>query len=196
VSTRRHDLLDTAIELLAERGLHGVTHRTIDTAAGVPAGSTSNYFRTREALLVAIAERFAVRERAAMEQILTGRDPTTPDELAAALAESALKSTGALRALTLARYTLLIESAVNPAIRAPLAAIGSGQGEHFQRWLKAAGSTDPGRDVSIISNHLTGLVLHQVALPTDDFDPLPSLTGLVRALIPARRRRTSSNWSQ
>jgi AcrR family transcriptional regulator len=189
VSTRREDLLDAAIELLAERGVHGVTHRAIDTAAGVPAGSTSNYFRTREALLVAIVERFAVRERAALEQILTMRTPTTPDELSAALAESAQLSTGPLRALTLARYAMLVESAVNPAIQAPLAAIGAGQGEHFQRWLKAAGSTDPGRDVSIISNHLTGLVLHQVALPADDFDPLASLTALVRALMPTPRRR-------
>ena len=189
MGTRREELLDAAIEVLAERGVHGVTHRAIDSAAGVPAGSTSNYFRTREALLVAIAERFAVREREALDQILAARSPTTPDGLARALAEAARMSTGPLRALTLARYAMLVESAVNPAIQAPLAAIGAGHGEHFQRWLKAAGSVDPPRDLSIISNHLTGLVLHQVALPADDFDPLASLTALVRALIPAPRAK-------
>lgn len=189
MSSRRDDLLDAAITVLAERGLHGVTHRTIDTAAGVPTGSTSNYFRTREALLVAIAERFAVRERDALEQILSDVNPTTPDELAAVLARAARMSTGPLRALTLARFAMLVESAANPAIRAQLAAIGAGQGEHFQRWMKAAGSMNPQRDMSILSNHLTGLVLHEVALPTRDFDPLPSLTALVSALIPAGRRR-------
>src|SRR6266487_2562015 len=61
---RREELLDAAITVLGERGIHALTHRAVDTAAGLPAGSTSNHFRTRDALLDAVVERFAARDRA------------------------------------------------------------------------------------------------------------------------------------
>lgn len=56
---RRERLQDAAIEVLAEQGGRGLTHRAVDTAAGVPSGTTKNYFPSREALLRAVAERCA-----------------------------------------------------------------------------------------------------------------------------------------
>ena len=58
---RRDLITSTAIETLAGRGMRGLTHRAVDQAAGLPAGSTSYYFRTREALLQATVERLADR---------------------------------------------------------------------------------------------------------------------------------------
>ncbi len=58
---RRELILDTAIGLLGDSGVHAVTHRAVDGAAGLAAGSTSNYFRSRDALLEAVVERFAAR---------------------------------------------------------------------------------------------------------------------------------------
>ncbi|MFC7482775.1 TetR/AcrR family transcriptional regulator [Luedemannella flava] len=55
---RRDDLLDAAITVLGEGGMRALTHRAVDAAAGLPAGSTSNYFRTRDALLGAVIDRF------------------------------------------------------------------------------------------------------------------------------------------
>jgi AcrR family transcriptional regulator len=49
------------------------------------AGSTSNHFRTRDALLNAVVERFAARERAAWEDLARRMYPTTPHELAQVL---------------------------------------------------------------------------------------------------------------
>jgi DNA-binding transcriptional regulator YbjK len=54
---RRDALTDAAISVLARSGTHGLSHRAVDERAGVPAGTTSNYFRSREALLAATAER-------------------------------------------------------------------------------------------------------------------------------------------
>jgi Tetracyclin repressor-like, C-terminal domain len=42
---------DAAIAVLADHGGRGLTHRAVDQAAGLPSGTTSNYARTREALL-------------------------------------------------------------------------------------------------------------------------------------------------
>ncbi len=54
---RRRQLTDAAIELLGSDGVHGVSHPKVDERANVPAGTTSFYFRTRKALLHAIATR-------------------------------------------------------------------------------------------------------------------------------------------
>ena len=54
---RRRQLADAAIELLGGNGVHGVSHPKVDEHAGVPAGTTSFYFRTRKALLHAVATR-------------------------------------------------------------------------------------------------------------------------------------------
>src|SRR5690606_20007942 len=56
---RRRALADAAIALLAEQGVHGLTHRAVEARAGVPAGTATNYFRNREQLLIAAAERIA-----------------------------------------------------------------------------------------------------------------------------------------
>lgn len=63
---RRTLLVDSALELLAESGVHGLTHRTVERRAELPTGTASNYFRTREALLVAAAQRVGELHRADM----------------------------------------------------------------------------------------------------------------------------------
>src|SRR5688572_31240951 len=67
-ASRRAQLADAAIDLLVEAGVHGVTHRAVDRRAGLPAGTASNYFRSREALLVATARRVVERHQADMAE--------------------------------------------------------------------------------------------------------------------------------
>jgi DNA-binding transcriptional regulator YbjK len=186
VTSRREDLLDAAISVLGTSGIHGLTHRAVDTAAGLPAGAASNCFRTRDALLNAVVERFAARERANWEAIAATTCPTTPRELAGALVAFAHDATGPHRSLTLARYAILVEAAIHPPLRAQLAATGARVNAWFATWLRIAGSADPDRDGPIIMNHWTGLVLHQLAYPDPAFDPTDELTALVTTTIVPR----------
>jgi DNA-binding transcriptional regulator YbjK len=62
-ASRRRELCDAAIEILGEAGLKGLSHVKVDRRAGVAEGSTSVYFRTRRALVVAVAERLNERSR-------------------------------------------------------------------------------------------------------------------------------------
>ncbi len=48
---RRSLVADAALRVVAESGLKGLTHRAVDAMAAVPPGTTSNYFRSREALV-------------------------------------------------------------------------------------------------------------------------------------------------
>ena len=186
MSNRRDELLDAAISVIGERGMHGLTHRAVDTAAGLPAGSASNHFRTRDALLNAVVERFAARERANWEDIAVRVCPTTPRELARALVLFAQEATGPQRTLTLARYAILVEAGIHPSLRAQLTTTGGRVNAWFTNWLRIAGSTDPERDAPLIMNHWTGLVLHQLAIPDPAFDPSAQLTALVTAVVRSR----------
>ena len=58
---RRTQLADAGLAVLAESGARGLTHRAVDAAAGLPAGTASNYFKTRDALLGALGERIFER---------------------------------------------------------------------------------------------------------------------------------------
>jgi DNA-binding transcriptional regulator YbjK len=186
MTSRRDELLDTAIRVLGESGVHGLTHRAVDAAAGLPTGSTSNLFRTRDALLNAVVERFAARERANWDEIATDVCPTTPRELARALSVFAQDATGPHRTLTLARYAILVEAAIEPSLRAQLAVTGARVNAWAMNWLRIAGSTDPNRDAPIIMNHWTGVVLHQLANPDPAFDPFTQIAALVTAVIRSR----------
>jgi DNA-binding transcriptional regulator YbjK len=183
MGNRREDLLDAAIRVLGGSGIHGLTHRAVDTAAGLPAGSTSNHFRTRDALLNAVVERFAARERANWEEIAATVCPTTPAQLAEALVAFAHDATGPHRTLTLARYAILVEAGIHPSLRAQLTATGARVNAWFTNWLRIAGATDPERGAPIIMNHWTGLVLHQLANPDPAFDPSAQIAALVTTLV-------------
>ncbi|HEY5152066.1 MAG TPA: TetR family transcriptional regulator [Mycobacterium sp.] len=186
---RREQLLDAAISLLGEKGVRAVTHRAVDAAAGLPVGSTSNHFRTREALFEGIAERFSAREGSNWEELAGRLSPTTPAELAQAASAFAMDATRTNRTLTLARYTLLIESARLPSLRRQLSSTGARVNAWFATWLRVVGSTDVDRDANLIMNYWTGLVLHELAIPDPGFDPGPRLIALLTTLIPAQSRR-------
>ncbi|GGM67826.1 TetR/AcrR family transcriptional regulator [Dactylosporangium sucinum] len=180
---RRDDLLDATIDVIGGSGIRALTHRAVDAAAGLPAGSTSNLFRTREALINAVVERFAERERANWEEIALTALPTTPSELADVMIRATHTATGPQRTLTLCRYAILVESAIQPALREQLLATGARVNAWFRTWLRAAGSADPDRDGPLLANHWTGLILHELAIPAPAFDPGPQIRAMVEAVI-------------
>jgi DNA-binding transcriptional regulator YbjK len=183
--SRREQLLDAAIGLVGVRGLTALTHRAVDTAAGVPTGTTSNYWRTRQALLDALVDRVVERERDRWEQLTRATFPSTASELAGTLAVLAKVAAGPDRALVLTRYALLIEAAQHENVRPRLAAGGERVNERMRTWMRLVGSCDPDHDMHVVANYWTGLVLHQLALPDPRFDPTDHLTALLTSLIPA-----------
>ena len=182
---RRERLLDAAIRLVGVQGLTALTHRAVDAAARVPTGTTSNYWRTRQALLDALVDRVVERERDRWEQLTQATFPSTASELAGTLAVLARVATGPDRSLVLARYALLIEAAQHEDVRPRLAAGGERVNERMRTWMRLVGSADPDHDMHVVLNYWTGLVLHQLALPDPRFDPTDHLTGLLTSLIPA-----------
>jgi DNA-binding transcriptional regulator YbjK len=204
VPNRRETLLDAAIVVLGERGMRALTHRAVDAEAGVAAGSAANYFPTRESLLEAIVERISVMERGRFDELAAGVCPATAAELGRSLAGWVQEATGARRALTLSRYAILVEAGHNTKIRRQLAETGSRVNAWFANWLRLIGSADTDHDAHVLGNYITGLMLHQLAIPDPGFDPADKITALLESLVqpagtPARNSAhhdgTESAWS-
>lgn len=118
-SARRRELCDAAIEILGHQGAKGLSHVKVDRQAGVADGSTSFYFRTRSALLLAAAERMAERDR---EELLAVINLVRNDDAAIRRSPSAL-AIGVVAAgsepyvfRTKARYELFLEATRDPEL--------------------------------------------------------------------------------
>ncbi|WP_350271040.1 TetR family transcriptional regulator [Brevibacterium sp. CBA3109] len=78
--SRRDVVTDSAIAVVAEQGVRGLTHRAVDALAELPVGSTSNVYRTRDALITGIMERIGELNSQQLERLTdTFRADTKPD---------------------------------------------------------------------------------------------------------------------
>src|SRR3954462_10550488 len=107
---RRTQLADAGLAVLAESGARGLTHRAVDAAAGLPAGTASNYFKTRDALLGALGERIFERLAPAEDVLepLAKREPTI--ELMTDYVRDIVKRLLGRPELSLARLGLRLEA--------------------------------------------------------------------------------------
>ncbi len=114
--SRRDEIAQAAMELIAEGGGHALSHRRIDRRLGVPEGTTSNYARTRRDLILMVVQRIAsiaqLREPAAPP-------PRTIDEATGQLVD-AFDTVVARGADIRARMALTIDCQDDPELYALL----------------------------------------------------------------------------
>jgi DNA-binding transcriptional regulator YbjK len=86
LSPRRRQLLDAALHVIADQGLKGLTHRAVDRHAGLPEGSCSAYWRTRNALQAALTEYVAASLLADVDALTEQIRVCGPDDEQASVA--------------------------------------------------------------------------------------------------------------
>jgi DNA-binding transcriptional regulator YbjK len=118
---RRRELCDAAIRLLADDGAKGLSHLKVDRKTGVPDGTTSFYFRTRSALLLAVAERLAELDMANLQSVADNADGSRRGRSPSLLSKVVIQS-GCEPELsrTRARYELTMQAARDPALAVTL----------------------------------------------------------------------------
>ncbi|MFJ2894922.1 TetR/AcrR family transcriptional regulator [Streptomyces sp. NPDC087218] len=180
---RRTVLADAAIEVLADEGMRGLTHRAVDRAAGLPPGTTSAYFRTRRVLLTGLVRRLVERDQA---ELRTAGErtpvPRTPGELADGLAAFvAGRLTGEGRRRSLARYACAVESVRHPELREILVPRRNAAREIVREFLDARGVADAeGRTLTLLAC-VDGLVFDRLVSGGDV--PGDEIAGLVAAAL-------------
>ncbi|MGW4479842.1 TetR/AcrR family transcriptional regulator [Rhodococcus triatomae] len=186
----RERALDAALELLGTSGLRGLTHRGVDAAAGLPQGSTSNWFRTRNALVDAVLAHLVERDRQDWDATGSQRFPATLSELADGLAGYVRLATGEHRTRTIARLVLFTAAATDPSLVPPVSRGRADLLEWGTMMLAMLGSSDPGAHGRMLSDYLDGVILHHVTSPTalderTPVDPRPGIVTLLAAFFGA-----------
>jgi AcrR family transcriptional regulator len=165
VTTTQERVLNAAIDLLGTEGLRALTHTRIDAKAGVPKGSTSNYFRTRAALLEGVVDWMVKLE---LPAVGIAYAPDSPGELANALCGLFEEMTGPdHRTMTSARLVLLMEASHDSAVREALGRGRSAMEELVIPSVTRLGAPDPKLAANALAACFEGLFLQRIARHAD-----------------------------
>jgi DNA-binding transcriptional regulator YbjK len=176
----RERALEAAVELLGVEGVRALTHVRVDQRAGLPTGSTSNWFRTRRALLVGVIDWIVERELEELDPLTVPADQGL-DAFLDGLCGMVELQIEPYAVRTRARYALFLELAGDPEIGRRL------QHGHrrLQQWteqiLTDLGIADPVVTSRALMAVLDGLLLHRLILDPD-LDMRPAIERAVRAL--------------
>jgi len=177
----RERALDAAVEVLGADGVRALSHARVDQRAGLPPGSTSNWFRTRRALLAGVVDRIAEQERADLDVTAMPPQITSVDDLVDGLCAMTEAQSGPFASRTRARYALFLELADDPELGEPLRR----QRRTFERWTErivaAVGIADPVPATRALMALGDGLLLHRLTVDPG-LDLRPAIERTVRAL--------------
>jgi TetR/AcrR family transcriptional regulator, regulator of biofilm formation and stress response len=180
---RREQILEATLRVIGREGREAVTHRAVAEEAGVPLGSTTYYFDSRDDLLGQALEHVSALEVERygrlgedLRSVKSGRD--LADRLISELVAAAED-----RVAYIAEYELWLEAGRRPDLR-----------EAAQNWCNAEqgavavametlGSSDPRADASIVVAALDGLGERVLAREDDPASAAKELKPELRRLI-------------
>lgn len=176
----RERALEAAVQVLGAQGVRALTHARVDARAGLPRGSTSNWFRTRRALLAGVVDWIAESERADFDPAAMPAI-TELGELIESLCRVVELQSGPFSARTRARYALFLELAGDAELGEPLRR----QRREFERWMEriviAVGIVDPVSATRAVMALGDGLLLHRLTVDPG-LETRPAIERAVRAL--------------
>lgn len=163
---RRLQLLEATLRVIGTRGINAVSHRSVAEEAGVPLGSTTYYFESKQDIVVK-ALRFAATteiERTESQIERLPADGMSATALADAIAEwLARQLSGRTRARTIALYSLQLEAMHRPELRPIYEEWTNATVRLASRLLEAAGSPRPAAEAPLLVAAIDGLRHNQLA---------------------------------
>jgi DNA-binding transcriptional regulator YbjK len=190
---RRQRIADAAIQVLADAGAHGLSHRAVDTRAAVPRGTTSNFFNSRRELVLAAARRLNDTHwqyvHAMRDQI---ESPLDRDKLAGILHRLVTAEDEEVRVRHLARYELFLAGVREPELRPILADIRRAAMQTAVLLLESAGLPEPAQHVQLLAAVLNGLTFDHITAPPPEGAEQPSISWVLDAIFGTAPRNGSS----
>lgn len=162
---RRTGLLDAAIEVLADEGARGLTFRAVDARAGVPTGTSSNYFTDRDQLLSQVGDRIFVRLTPAQEVVDAAMLPEPSRALVVELMRGVVQRMAAERTCYLGLFELRLEATRRPALRTQVTKVLRADLDGNIGFHLAAGLPGDADTVRLLYFSLTGLILDHLTVP-------------------------------
>jgi TetR/AcrR family transcriptional regulator, regulator of biofilm formation and stress response len=180
---RREQILDATLRVIGRDGREAVTHRAVAEEAGVPLGSTTYYFDSRDDLLGQALEHVAAQEVERYGHLGEElRSVTSGRELADRLI-SELVAAAEDRVAYIAEYELWLEAGRRPELREAAQSWCNAEQGAVSTALEALGSTDPRADASLVVAALDGLGERVLAREDDPAAAARELKPELRRLI-------------
>jgi DNA-binding transcriptional regulator YbjK len=183
-AARREALLQAVLRIVGEVGPDAVTHRRVAEVARLPLASTTYWFTSKEDLLAAALELAADRDvsrlRARAADLADRADAT--DAAVALILDPLDDGLRTSRGSLVAAYTLWLEAARRPRLRAVAQAWTDAYVDAVGDLLERAGSRDPAGDARLLVAAADGLLVEELARGGSS-DLRPILRRLVSALI-------------
>ncbi|MFF2958211.1 TetR/AcrR family transcriptional regulator [Streptomyces sp. NPDC057963] len=162
---RRTALVDAAIEVLADEGARGLTFRAVDARAGVPVGTSSNYFTNRDDLFMQAAARITVRVTPDPARVEKAMRPAPSRELITDLMRWLVQRMEDDRTGYLAMLELRLEATRRPALRDRLTQSVRADVDESARFHREAGLPGDADAFLVLYLAMTGLLLEHFTLP-------------------------------
>ncbi|MFB6633372.1 TetR/AcrR family transcriptional regulator [Streptomyces sp. NPDC056362] len=162
---RRTSLLDAAIGVLADEGARGLTFRAVDARAGVPTGTSSNYFSDRDQLLSQVGDRIFVRLAPDPDEAAAAMRHAPSRELVLDLMRWIARRLAAERTCYLGLFELRLEAVRRPELRTQLTQVLRADLDANVQGHLAAGMPGDADTVRLLYFALTGLLLDHFTVP-------------------------------
>ncbi|WP_329122650.1 TetR/AcrR family transcriptional regulator [Streptomyces sp. NBC_01465] len=162
---RRTALVDAAIDVLAQEGARGLTFRAVDACAGVPAGTASNYFASRDDLLTQAGRHIHVRMTPDPAEVAEALRPGPSRALVTSLMQWLVQRMEKERNGYLALIELRLEATRWPALRAELTVALQTVLDANIAFHLASGMPGDAETVRLLYVSMTGLLVEHLTLP-------------------------------
>ncbi len=162
---RRRALLEAAVELVAEQGVGGVTHRAVAARAGLPTATTSYFFDSLDDLVLEALRVFAAEEVAGLDAIASSVESLSRDEVLDRFVD-ALVAQPAER--NVAQFEAYLEVSRRPDLRDEVAAVLEAFERLAEAALAAAGAARPAEGARAFVALADGFALARLAHPRPD----------------------------
>ncbi len=177
---RRAQIADAGLQVIASEGARGLTHRAVDLLAGVPVGTTSNYFPTRDALLAGLVDRIYARIAPEPEKLetLAAGEPTV--ERATDYVLYIVERLNRSRDLALALFEVRLEAARRPDLAERLGAMLRGAFRFDVEFNASRGLPGGAFEIALLHYAIDGLMFDRLTVA---IDPETSSEDVARAFV-------------
>lgn len=163
-------MLRTTLRLIATEGIDAVSHRSVAERAGVPLGSTTYWFASRQDMLRQALEYFARLELDTMRERLGGvlGKGLSRRRLIDVFAAHMVGQIGDERWSAMAQYALLNEAARQPELERVCREWNQAWRDLLTEMFASLGAPAPELEATMFLAMLDGLLLAQLAVPDED----------------------------
>ncbi len=161
-AARREQIVVAAWRCVAREGFHKTTMADVIRESGLSAGAVYGYFRSKDEIIAAIADRAVGTIDEVFDQLATADTPPTPAEAIRTLTTHVVRLAAApqgdvTRVALQAWSEALRDEAIRASVSAKYAQI-RGSFARLVRRMQAAGLVDPHTDPDLVAQALFGLM--------------------------------------